>query len=120
MPTVTILPEPSPSGDTTYRAVAGRLHSVGKSAGATLDALAAQMPAQDSTTLVILQSHEPDRFFTAAQRARLEHLMTAWRSARDRGTEMPAADRAELDALVDTEVQAASARAAALLQELHG
>ena len=120
MTTVAILPESHPSGDTTYRAVAGRLQSVGRSAGAALDALAEQMPAQARGTLVIVQSHEPDRFFTAAQRNRLQQLMAVWRLSREGRQPMAVADRAELDALIDAEVAAAGARAAALLQELQG
>jgi hypothetical protein len=116
MTTVAILPERTAAGTIAYRAVAGGLQSLGKSAGEALDALTAQMPAEDKGTLVIVQHQHPDRFFTAAQRQRLQDLMVAWRAARDQGTPFPAADRTELDALIDAEVQATTLRTAALLE----
>jgi hypothetical protein len=120
MTTVAILPEPTASGTMAYRAVAGRLQSVGKSAGEALDALTAQMPAEDQGTLVIVQHQHPDRFFTAAQRRRLQDLMASGRTARDTGGTLAAEDRTELDALIDAELQSTALRTAALLQEPKG
>lgn len=71
------------------------------------------------TTVAILP--EPtDRFFTATQRQRLQALMEAWRTARDTGGSLPAEDRAELEALIDVELQSTALRTAALLQEPKG
>jgi hypothetical protein len=120
MTTVAILPEPTASGTMAYRAVAGRLQSLGKSAGEALDALTAQMPADDQGTLVIVQHQHPDRFFTATQRQRLQELMAAWRTARDTGGPLPTEDRAELESLVDAELQSTALRTAALLHEPNG
>ena len=73
------------------------------------------MPADDTGTLVIVQSHRPDQFFTAQQQRRLSELMARWRAARDAGDSLPPAEQAELDALVDAEVRASGQRAAASL-----
>lgn len=115
---IAIIPEVAESGPLKYRAIAGRQQSVGDSAGQALDALTASLEGADSTTLVIVQRQQPDRFFTLEQQARLRELMPRWRSARDGGSALSPDEEAELNALVDAEVQAAGERAAALLREL--
>jgi hypothetical protein len=118
MTKIAILPEPTELGDIIYRAMAGRQHSVGKTAGAALDALTATLSRADAATLVIVQHQRPDPFFTAAQQARLNELMNRWRCARDEGTTLPTTEQTELDDLVAAEVRAAGERTAALLKEL--
>ena len=118
MTKVAILPEPAADGSVSFRAVAGDRQSVGRTAGEALDALTAQLPESDAGTLIVVQSLRPDRFFTAAQQQRLAELMQRWRAARDEGQPFTAEEQAELDALVEAELQAAGARAAALLQEV--
>ena len=114
MTKVAILPEVSEQGEKLYRAIAGGCQSLARTAGAALDALTAQLPADRAGTLVVVQSQEPDEFFTAHQQERLRHLMARWRVAREAGTVLAAAEQAELEALVDAEVLAADDRAAAL------
>ncbi len=75
MTTIAILPDNPSSPTTSYRAVAGPNHATGKTAGAALDALTAQLGELDSTLLVVLQQSRPDHFFTAEQQQRLEELM---------------------------------------------
>jgi hypothetical protein len=53
MTRITILPEEDASEETTYRAVAGRKESVGRTAGEALDALTSQLVYEESGTLVI-------------------------------------------------------------------
>ena len=118
MTKVAILPEPAESGGVTYRAIAGQRQSVGKTAGEALDALTSSMPEEETATLVIVQHQRPDQFFTAEQQTRLHELMGRWRAARDGGTALPATAQAELDALVEAELHAASQRTVALLREL--
>jgi len=101
-----------------YRAVAGARQAVAKTAGAALDALTAQLSPEESGTLVVVQNHRPDQFFTAEQQRRLEGLMHRWRTARDAGKSLSSAEQAELNALVDAEVQASGERAAAALADL--
>jgi hypothetical protein len=118
MTKVAILPEPTETGAVTYRAIAGARQSVGKSAGEALDALSGTLPPEESGTLVIVQHFRPDRFFTAQQQERLKALMTRWHAARDGGASLAAAEQAELDALIEIEVRAATERAAAMLREV--
>jgi hypothetical protein len=115
---VAILPEPTIEGVIEYRAIAAGRQALAKTAGAALDAITSQLPADDAGTLVIVQSHRPDQFFTAQQQQRLSELMARWRTARDAGASLPQAEQAELDALVDAEVRASGERAAAILADL--
>lgn len=107
MTTVTIVPDPSAA---TYLASAGSYQSTGRTPGEALDALNAQMASGPGPRLV--RNFEPDDLFTAEQRRRLDDLMTRWRASRDAGVAMPADERAELDALVEMELEAATLRAA--------
>ncbi|MBM4045527.1 MAG: hypothetical protein FJ279_10465 [Planctomycetes bacterium] len=118
MTRVAILPVPAEAGHVSYRAVAGDKHSQGKTAGEALDALAAQLPEDEVSTLIVVQSLRPDRFFSAAKQQRLKALMERWRAARDKGEGLTAAEQAELEAVVEAEVRAATARAGALADEL--
>ncbi len=118
MTKIAILPEPSAQGGVEYRAIANGHQAIARTAGAALDAITAQLPAEETGTLVIVQNHRPDPFFTAAQMHRLTDLMARWRAAREEGHALPEAEQAELDALIDAELQAAGKRAAAILAEL--
>jgi hypothetical protein len=118
MTKVSILAEPRQTGELAYRAIAGDRQSVGKTAGEALDALTALLPADVTGTLVVVQQLRPDPLFTGEQQDRLQWLMARWRAARDAGQMLPPAEQAELDALVDAELRAATARATALVNEL--
>lgn len=117
MTTVAILPISDVNGEKSYRAIAGDKYSVGKTAGQALDALTAQLGGIEFSTLLVIQSFRPDPFFSAEQQERLSELMTLWRSARDRGQELPPEQQAELDRLVEMELRAATARTTALMQQ---
>jgi hypothetical protein len=67
--------------------------------------------------LLIIQSFRPDLFFSAIQQARLSKRMSLWRAARDRRETLPPDQEAELEALVDAELRAATAQTAALTSE---
>ena len=118
MTKVDILKESTDNGKSTFRAIAGDKQSVGRTAGEALDALTAQLPMDDVGTLVVVQSHGPDEFFPAEQQRRLGELMTQWRNARDRGVALPSDLQAELDRLVETELQASAKRTEAILAKL--
>jgi hypothetical protein len=118
MTKVAILPEVSEQGEKVYRAVANGHQSLAKTAGAALDALTAQLPAEEAGTLVVVQSQHPDEFFSAQQQERLRELIARWRAARDAGASLATGEQAELEALVDAEVEAAGRRAAALNKAL--
>src|SRR5689334_18171055 len=118
MTKVDILPVTTDHGSRSYQAIAGTKQSSGATAGAALDALTAQLSAGETSTLVIVQSFRPDQFFTAAQQQRLDELMTRWRTARDHGTLPPVQEQAELESLIETELQAATQRAATLADDV--
>jgi len=118
MTKVAIMPETTDQGEVAYRAIAGGCHALAKTIGAALDAVTAQLPADETGTMVIVQNHRPDLFFTARQQQRLGELMNRWRAARDTGTTLPLPEQAELETLADAEVRAAGERAAAVLPDL--
>ncbi|BAZ25965.1 hypothetical protein NIES4073_68710 [Kalymmatonema gypsitolerans NIES-4073] len=118
MTTVAILPISNQNGEKSYRAIAGDKQSVGKTAGQALDALTAQLGETEFSALLVIQSFRPDPFFSTDQQKRLSELMSLWRTARDQGQALPPEQQAELDTLVDTELRAATARTAALMQQL--
>ncbi|MEP0755482.1 hypothetical protein NDA03_25195 [Trichocoleus sp. Lan] len=126
MTTVAILPVSDANGERLYRVIAlgarsanaGDKQSTGKTAGEALDALTAQLEGSESGTLLLIQSFRPDWFFSAGEQQRLSELMSLWRTARDRGQALPPEQQAELDRLVEAELKAATARTAALVQQL--
>lgn len=118
MTTVAILPISSASGEKSYQAIAGDKQSVGKTAGQALDALAAQLGETDFSALLIIQNFHSDQFFSATQQQRLSELMSAWRTARDQEQEFPPEQQAELNSLVEAELLAATARTAAIVQQV--
>jgi hypothetical protein len=118
MTKVAILPIPTQGGGVGYCAIAGDKRSQGDTVGAALDGLTAQLSEEETRALVVVQSGRPDRFFGAAQQQRLSELMTRWQSVREQGKDLSAADRAELEALIEAELRASGDRAAALADEL--
>ena len=118
MTKVGLIQETANATESAFRAVTVGKQGAGRTAGEALDALASQLKDDETDTLIVVRSIGPDQFFTSAQRQRLEHLMQSWRSARDSGTAFPAAEQAELEALIDAEVHATAERAAAIAREL--
>ncbi len=119
MTTVAILPTSDANGERIYQAIAGDKKSLGKTAGEALDALAAQLDSDEFDTLMVIQSFRADWFFSAVQQKRLSELMDLWRATRDRGETLPSEQQTELDSLVEAELKAATARSAALVQQLN-
>ena len=116
MTTISILPVSSVSGEKSYRAIAGDKQWIGKTAGQALDGLTTQLAESEFGALLVIQSFNPDLFFSANQQKRLSELMSLWRVARDRGATLLLDQQAELDALVYAELQAATARTNSLMQ----
>src|SRR5262245_48289430 len=108
MTTIAIVPENPGVPAAGFRAIAGSQQAVGQTAGQALDALNRQLDEKENGTLVVVQHQRPDRFFTAEQQGKLEQLMAAWRSARDGGQGWSPDQQAELDALIQAELRAAS------------
>ena len=110
MTTVAILPASDANGQKIYRAIAGNKQSVGKTVGQALDALTLQLDDEESSsTMLVIQSFQPDGFF-GAQQQRLAELMDLWRSAQSQGRELTQNQQVELDSLVEAELRAAIAR----------
>jgi glucuronate isomerase len=119
MTTVAILPESDPRGQKFYRAIAGKLQATGKTAGEALDALTAQLEDSEFIALLIIQNFRPDHFFTAEQQQRLSELMSLWRTARDQNHTLSPTQQAELDNLVEVELNAATHRTESLIEQLN-
>jgi len=117
MAKVAILPIQTRTGRVSYRAVAGNKQSQGNTAGEALDALTAQLPEDETGTLIIVQSRRPDRFFRSEQQKRLAGLMEYWRTARDRGEILSIDKQAELELLIEAELRASADRAANLASD---
>jgi len=110
MQSVAIFPVVHDDGSTSFRAVTKAAQSEGKTAGEALDAVAPSLAPSTSGTVVLIQPFLPDDLFTANQRARLDKLMACWRAARDSGQSISADEQAELQALVEAELKAATRR----------
>ncbi len=117
MTTIAILPDNPGSSTTHYRAMAGKKQAQGKTAGEALDALVSQLPGEESGTLIV-QILRPDCFFTQQEQHRLQELMARWRTARDSAKALTPEEQEELETLVEKEIQAAGARAEALVHGL--
>ncbi len=118
MTTIAIVPDNPQGSPASFRAIAGEAQSSGATVGQALDALRAQLSGPEQTTLVVVQPMHADELFTAEQQQRLTELMNRWRAARDAGDSLPPHEQAELDALVEAELRAATERSAALLRQL--
>jgi hypothetical protein len=119
MQTISIATIPTTGGDRVYRAAIGDRQSTGKTAGEALDALTVQMGGQEINGVFLLQSYEPDQFFTASQQERLTELMSIWRLARDSDIMLPAEQQLELDDLIEAELYATAERAKAVISKIH-
>ena len=68
--------------------------------------------------LVVIQNLRPDSLFTASQQQRLGELMSRWRMARDSGGSLVEEEQAELQSLIDEELNAARRRAEVTFREI--
>ena len=116
MDAITILPTHQPEG--SYEAAQGTLSAKGRTAGEALDALTALLEPETAAHVVIVQSQRPDRFFGAAERARLETLMQRFHDAQASGEPLSEAERVKLKQLIDAELDASGERAKALTDAL--
>ncbi|GAB4462134.1 MAG: hypothetical protein OHK0029_28430 [Armatimonadaceae bacterium] len=86
-----------------FRAVAGKKQGFGTTPHEALDALMAQIPADETLPIAILPFNRGDAFFTQAQHDRLQDLKA-------RQSTLTPAEVQELDALIEAEFDAAIAR----------
>lgn len=118
MTKVTIVAEDVDLPGPRFRASADHKESVGNTPGAALDALTAQLDPAETATIIVVQKFQGDQFFTEVQQLRMEELLAKWRAARDSGKALAPADQAELEALVDAELDGSARRASAIASEL--
>ena len=114
MDAITILPTHQP--EESYEAAQGTLSARGRTAGEALDALTALLKPE--THVVVVQAQRPDRFFGATERARLEALMQRFHDAQVSGEPLSEVEQAELERLIDAELDASEERARALTDAL--
>ncbi len=91
-----------------FRAVSGNRQSVGRTAGEALDALLANEGADVESSTILIQRFVPDTYVTQAQYDRMQELIAGRGALTDQ-------EDAELDALIDAELEATIARTDALL-----
>jgi hypothetical protein len=103
MSTISIQAEHSRGPNRRYRAIAGGRQYFGSTMGQALDALTADWGDSVRETAIIIQRFEPDEFFTEAQQLRKSELMA-------RRAKLSPAERAELEAILDAELDATVAR----------
>ena len=120
MTTVQILQESvQPSGQMRYRAIHRNRQAAGATPGAALDALEDMLP-DDAGTVVILQKFKTDAHFGTEQQARLAELMSQLHTARSQGHDLAKQEMAELETLVDLELQATALRAEEIYSQTIG
>ena len=64
----------------------------------------------ERNAVVFVQDFRPDEFFTEAQQLRLSELMGKWRLARDKSETLPADEQAELEKLIEAELEGSARR----------
>ena len=113
---ITIISETTATNEILWRAATDGKDAVGKTAGEALDSLTTQLGRQQNGMFLVYEQWQPDEFFTAAQQQRLSELMARWRAAQDSGKKLPELEQAELEALVDAQLEGSAKRAAAARQ----
>ena len=115
---ITITAETVGANGKMWRAATNGIEAIGKTAGEALDSLTTQLGKEQDGMFIVYEQWQPDKFFTAAQQQRLSELMARWRAARDVGKGLPADEQAELEALVNAQLEGSAKRAAALRHHL--
>jgi regulator of protease activity HflC (stomatin/prohibitin superfamily) len=109
MTSIAIHTENAESGTPRFRAIAGNRQSIGRTMGEALDALTADWGDDIQETAVLIQRFQPDEYFTAAQYRRMQELLA-------RRTTLTAEERAELETLIDAELDATVTRTERLVR----
>jgi regulator of protease activity HflC (stomatin/prohibitin superfamily) len=109
MTSIVMRTEQSETGAPRFRAIAGQRQSIGRTMGEALDALTADWGNDIQETTVLIQRFQPDPYFTQAQYDRMQALLV-------RRTALTVAEREELEALIDTELEATVARTERLVR----
>ncbi|MGI8788546.1 MAG: hypothetical protein ACR2HG_12385 [Pyrinomonadaceae bacterium] len=118
MTTVVVLP--NNRNGKTFRAISGGKESFGETVGEALDAMTEELELKGRNAVIYVQDFRPDEFFNEAQQLRLSELMRKWRAARDAGKMLSGDEQAELEKLIETELEGSARRAEKLANELGG
>lgn len=97
-----------------FRAVAGEKESFGETMGEALDALAERLYEPEGQAVVLVKDFRPDEFFTAQQQERMSQLMQTLREAQDGTGTISPEEQAELEALIEAELEGSIRRAEAI------
>lgn len=103
MTAIAIRTDQKETGERRFRAIAGNRQSLGRTMGEALDALTAEWGDNVQETVVLIQRFQPDQYFTQAQYDRMQVLFA-------RRPTLTSEERTELEALIDTEVDATITR----------
>jgi predicted Zn-dependent protease with MMP-like domain len=103
MTSIAIRTDQKETGERRFRAIAGDRQSIGRTMGEALDALTAEWRDNIQETIVLIQRFQPDQYFTQAQHDRMQALLA-------RRPVLTPEERAELEDLIDAEVDATVAR----------
>lgn len=109
----------SPNKANRYIAVSNGKESVGKTIGEAIDSIYGQLEEDEQNTVIYVQEFQGDEFFSDEQIKRLSMLMKKWRSARDSGKTLPDAQQAELEKLIEIELEASGKRAEKIFSQMN-
>jgi hypothetical protein len=88
-----------------FTAKSGEHEAHGPTAGDALNSLMAQLDDPNEARMVLVRPKRGDQYFSEEQTRRLVELTAARRAARDDGTEFPADQLAELNGLIEAELE---------------
>lgn len=111
---ITITSVATTSNETLWRAATDDLEVIGKTAGEALDSLRKRLGTEQQDMFLVREQWQPDEFFTAVQQQRLSELMGRWRAAQEAGSKLSDPEQAELETLVDAQLEGTAKRAAAM------
>lgn len=94
----------------SYKAISNGKESVGKTIGEAIDSIYGQLGEDEQNTVIYVQELRGDEFFSDEQIERLSKLMKTWRLARDKGKTLSAEEQAELEKLIEIELEASGKR----------
>ena len=114
----TVLVLPNNQNGKHFRAVSGEKESFGETVGEALDAMTEELDLQNKNAVVLIQDFRPDEFFSEAQQKRMSELMKSWRKARDEGGSWSDEEQAELEKLVEAELEGSARRTQKLADQL--
>ena len=111
MPPVSIQLEEYPKQARLFRALSGLRQSIGKTPGEALDALIAQEGEIMESSAILIQRFGSDSFFTQNQYDRMQYLL-------GHNAMLTVEESAELDTLIDAEIEATIRRTDSLVKPL--